>query len=73
MKTLWIARDKDGDLFAYENEPLRNEKDEAFEVNHKFEAVWGWMELNFLPFSEWFSEVTWENSPIEVELRLKEG
>lgn len=67
---LWIARDKDGSLFAYEYEPLRNEKEEIFEVAHLEWGEWNWEELDTLPFSEMFPEVTWENSPQQVELKL---
>ena len=65
---MWIARDENGWLFAYENKPFRKERDGIFEVSH-LEGEWNWAELDTLPFSEMFPSVTWENSPQEVELK----
>ena len=68
---LWIARDKDETLFAYENKPLRRENEGIFGCVH-LEGEWDWVELDTLPFSEMFPEVTYENSPQQVELKLIE-
>ena len=72
MKTemeLWIARDKDGalNLFIGE-EPMRDkllasDLEETIFVREEGEVV----ELDCRDFPK----VTWENSPIEVELKLK--
>ena len=55
----WVARDKNGFLFAYEDKPKRcdNQKE--------------WFAENFLSPMEnsFFPELKWEDEPIEVELR----
>lgn len=55
----WIARDKNGSLFAYENKPERcdNQKE--------------WFSGKFLNSMEnsFFPDLTWYDEPIEVELR----
>lgn len=61
-KTFWIARDKDGRINLYKQRPIRNNRFGAW--NRK------WWALYFL--SSDFPEVTWENSPQQVELKLKE-
>lgn len=58
---LWIARDEDGDLYLYLNKPIKR--------NRHFTCGFirnNYMELN----SDEFPEVTFENSPQEVELKL---
>ena len=56
---LWVARDKNGFLFAYEDKPKRcdNQKE--------------WFAEKFLFSIEnsFFHELKWEDEPIEVELR----
>lgn len=66
-KTLWIARDKDGSLAIYNHKPERD--------CDCFSAPWGsYIDLEFFGFQyDFFPEVTWENSPQQVELKLKEG
>lgn len=63
---LWIARDKDTDeLWLYSGRPLRD--GDIYKPNldkENFRSV-------DLPY-EWFPEVTFENSPQEVELKLVE-
>lgn len=56
---LWVARDKDGNLFAYNDKPTRcdNQK-EWFAEKFLFS-----MENSFFP------NLTWKDEPIEVELR----
>ena len=55
----WVARDKNGFLFAYEDKPTRcdNQKE--------------WFAEKFLSSMEnsFFPELKWEDEPIEVELR----
>ena len=58
---LWIARDKNGDIFLYEMKPIR--KAEHFARCGRCIEV-------FNPYL--FPEVTWENSPKKVEIKLKE-
>lgn len=60
---LWIARDKDGYLYLYDKKPIQ-EKD-YFDSNTEGK-------YNTLLHSSYFFEVTFENSPQEVELKLKQ-
>ena len=55
----WIARDKNGSLFAYEDKPTRcDNQREWFAEKFLFS-----MENSFFP------GLTWEDEPIEVEIR----
>ena len=60
---LWIARDKDGLLFLYEDCPRREAK--MFITQRTLEDF-------FEVDAGEFPEVTWENSPKKVELKLVE-
>ena len=56
---LWIVRDWGGMLFAYLNKPIRD-------------TVWKEWESDEVPLSiddSLFPDLTWEDEPIEVELR----
>ena len=56
---LWIARDKNGELYGYNVRP--------YKINSSFQHFRGnWYKLD----DELFPEVTFENSPQEVELKL---
>lgn len=60
---LWIARDKDGSLDLYEGVPERNE------VGGYFASLTDY----YLPLDDdLFPEITWENSPNKVEIKLVE-
>lgn len=59
---LWIARDRRGRLFLYEQEPIYE-----FSIDEWFSDYY---RLLFEVID--FPEVTFENSPQEVELKLKE-
>ena len=59
---LWIARDKDGTLWLFESEPFLN-------VGNRF--VPSHFENCKQIYNDSFPEVTFENSPKEVELILK--
>ena len=61
IMNVWIARDKDGMLYLYEDEPKL-----AYSNAHYFDAANGCYDL---PIGL-FPEVTFENSPQEVELKL---
>ena len=63
---LWIARDKDGCLWVYESQPILNSEKEYFII---IEKDFG-SSLNTTLPEKWFPEVTFENSPKEVELKL---
>lgn len=55
---LWVARDKNGFLFAYEDKPTRwdNQKE--------------WLGRFFSSMkNSYFHNLTWKDEPIEVELR----
>ena len=66
---LWVARDKDGGLFLYNYEPSKNEILGRFTCSTKPNGEWSEeYELN----SNLLPEVTFENSPQEVELKLVE-
>ena len=69
--TWWIARDSGGDLYLYQDKPSRS-------VTGIF-VVTGRCGYEGLPIDddmvkvprELFQEVTWENSPQEIEITLK--
>lgn len=54
----WVARDYDGDVFLYQNEPDRNE------------IAWNGYMMHSLPIDS-FPYLTWESDPIEVEIIIK--
>ena len=56
----WIARDKDGELYLYNVHPKK--QGEFFACQFGYSS----MQLD----GNLFSEVTWDNSPQEVELKL---
>ena len=56
---MWIARDRDGCLFAYKEKPTRRELLGIFYSEN----------LAPLP-SDLYPEVTWENSPKELVVKL---
>ena len=58
--TVWIARDKNGELYLYKSEPWRNGL--CFDCDEML-----------LPMDEdMYPEITWENSPKEFELKAVE-
>lgn len=59
---MWIARDKNNQLFAFTEKPVRNEYDLVFDEDDC-------LELN----SSEYPEVTWENSPIEIKTVSNKG
>jgi hypothetical protein len=64
----WIARDKDGGLYLYNYEPPKNKISGRFTCCIKPDGEWSEeYELN----SQLFPEVTFENSPQEVEIKLR--
>ena len=64
---LWVARDKDGGLYLYNYEPCKNKISGRFTCCIKPNGEWSEeYELN----SHLLPEVTFENSPQEVELKL---
>ena len=64
MKKLWIARDKDGDLYLYINKP---------ELTEPFYDDWDSIKGCFAQLNKnEFPEVTFENSPQQIEIKLIE-
>lgn len=57
----WIARDKDCTLYIYSDKPKRDDDNESFESEY---LIIGDCEDGLFP------EVTWKNSPKQVELKL---
>ena len=57
MNSIWIARDKDGDLFAFLSEPTRNEETGEW-------AAAGERNASML-LDSWFPELTWDDEPLE--------
>lgn len=57
---VWVARDKDGELYLYDANPKR--RSECFGSQ-----FWG---HSMVLDESMFPEVTWENSPWKVELNL---
>lgn len=67
---MWVARDKNGKLFLYKDKPQRELG--IFVLAYTFEAkenkdVFPFMIIN----EEQFSDLKWEDEPIEVELVRK--
>lgn len=62
-KSMWIARDKDGDLYLYYSKPARG-TDEWYSTN-------GEEEMFDIP-SEYFSTLTWNDEPKEITLGIFE-
>ena len=60
---MWLARDKDGMLYLYTEEPYKS-KNAYYMAIDKCRSVA--LDRNCFP------EVTFENSPVEVELKIKE-
>lgn len=66
---LYVARDKDGALFLYLNEPVRDVVYYVFQgtLANGYHGA-DWVELP----KDKFPSVTWENSPVKVTLNLLE-
>ena len=55
MKSIWLARDKNGELWGYLDKPIRGE--EIFKIYGE--------DMGFSIIDNLFPEITWENSPVE--------
>ena len=63
MTSIWLARDKNGNLWGYSNKPVR--EGEIFIDPSK--------RLTFFSiYDNLFPEITWENSPVEFIENTKE-
>lgn len=58
----WVATDKYGDIFIYENKPEREEF-AWYSNSGRFEFI----EQRYLPFPA----PTWEDEPVQVELTIR--
>lgn len=82
MRSLWLAREKNGTLYMYSVKPYRdlckegsfgigdNAVDDIFLASlNSFDELTldSYVELS----SDAYPEVTWENSPVEVTVNLK--
>ena len=66
---MWIARDKNGELYVYKHKPIRDEELGSFyaeKISEVFDRVWD--DLDHLR-DGFFPEVTWENSPKELVVK----
>lgn len=61
---MWIARDRNGDLNVYEKKPVRLK--DYFGISAKENGFVAYLGIN----SDSFPEVTWENSPKELVVKL---
>lgn len=62
---MWIARDKNNKLYLYRDKPFKNDTIFSCQCNN----IRHWDEYFELDESL-FTEITFENSPKEVELKL---
>ena len=60
---LWIARNKRGYLWVFDSEPIATKYGD-WEAGKGMDKIWA------IPNSSLFPEVTFENSPQEVEIKL---
>lgn len=63
MLELWIARDKNGYLYGYDEIPQKKEK-------YGFFVTANISSKQYNLDSRLFSEVTWDNSPRKVKIEL---
>lgn len=64
--SVWIARDKDGEISIYKNKPWKRENEPYH--NGEFDSDDYYINID----KELYPEVTWENSPKEFELKAVE-
>lgn len=65
---MWIARDKDNYLCLYESKPRRGQSE--WSSTDIYETLNTGIELGRIPIDETlFSNITWENSPVEIEFQ----
>lgn len=66
---LWIARDKGtNELWCYTDKPVLDIDRGMYHSDFSLEHT-----MSYEFFSEWFPEVTFENSPRQIELKLIEN
>ena len=64
MNSIWIARDKCGRLYTFSVKPERGILSDHWLTDDFSKRC----RIN----DDWFPEVTWENSPIELVIKEKE-
>ena len=63
MNSIWIARDADGSLYAYDGKPSRDWRTQSW-------TVWAWDDILYCPIdSRWFADLKWEDKPIELVIK----
>lgn len=65
----WIARDKDGSLCLYSKKPKLSKEFEGFWICSQYDIL---VDVIVLP-SKYFPEITFENSPKQLEIKLIEN
>lgn len=66
MNNIWIAREKDNELYAYKDRPFR-------EIRGGMETG-QWASKSLYAYrldKSWFPELTWESEPIELVVKQK--
>lgn len=77
IRYMWVAREQDGSLWLYMLKPIRhgdgwtNDFDDCPQLI-KNDEDWDFNEVIELK-PDWFPEVTYENSPVEVDLIIKKN
>lgn len=61
MKSIWIARGKNGSLYLHEEKPYR--KGDVWMYRHEHEPC----KID----DGWFPEITWESEPMELVIKEK--
>ncbi len=69
MVKRWVARDRDGGLFSFNNMPWRNEVehiwlDSCIYQDYKYDGNGCYEQLDVTLYPE----LTWESEPIEIEI-----
>ena len=64
---LWIAKDEDGELYMHFDKPIRDNDNGVFKTTNV-----GYCSVHLSEDAFWFlnKEVTWENSPREIEIKF---
>lgn len=66
MKSIWIARDKNGILWATVNKPVRHKVVDMWEVEDGIPSDYSRLQ------EDWFPQLTWQDEPIELVTKEKE-
>lgn len=70
----WVARDEDGGLHLFAEEPKRYRRRGVFEVNPGVWSLNEWHGTHILCLDrESFSDLKWEDEPRKVELTIRES